>query len=302
LSNNIKNTQKLLKNVTFLQVSGDELLEQLYGKEDNLEAVQFAVNPHQKQSIGLVPPSPYDERLYYESVNNHNILWHKLRIHKRSVSKDKLNDAVQQRLNELGMTEDSYDEEDFKSFIDSVESSLLPNANYTNKDVLFNIDATTGSLKVFSASNAEVEVVTSIVETILGEMEGLEVETVTIDSLSDTLTAMLIDSSLPDPIEWGSKLLLVNPDTKAKGSLDNQSVASLEAHTMIETGKYWKSGKFVYDGFITFELNDESKLKGLTFDNTIECPTEEETFEQTLIYVDLEVGNLYSNLQEKLKG
>ena len=71
---------------------------------------------------------------------------------------------------------------------------------------------------------------------------------------------------------------------------------------MIEANKYWKSGKFVYDGFITFELNDESKLKGLTFDNTIECQTEEETFEQTLIYVDLEVTALYSDLQDKLKG
>ncbi len=302
MSNNIKNTQKLLKNVTFLQVSGDELLEQLIDADDNVNAVQFTINPHQKQSIGLVPPSPYEDCLSYTSPNSAKTFWYKLRIHKRSVSKDKLNDAVQQRLNELGLTEDSYDEEDFKSFIDSVESSLLPNANYTNKDVLFNIDAITGSLKVFSASNAEVEIVTSIVETILGEMEGLEVSAVTIDGLSDTLTAMLIDNSLPDPLEWGSKLLLVNPDTKAKGSLDNQAVDSVEAHKMIEANKYFKTGKFVYDGFITFELNDESKLKGLTFDNTIECETEEEIFEQTLIYVDLEVGSLYSSLQEKLKG
>jgi len=302
LSNNIKNTQKLLKNVTFLQVSGDELLEQLIDADDNVNAVQFTINPHQKQSIGLVPPSPYEDCLSYTSPNSAKTFWYKLRIHKRSVSKDKLNDAVQQRLNELGMTEDSYDEEDFKSFIDSVESSLLPDANYTNKDVLFNIDAITGSLKVFSASNAEVEVVTSIVETILGEIEGLEVNVVTIDSLSDTLTAMLIDSSLPDPLEFGSKVLLVDPDTKAKGTLTGQCSDTDEVHKMINSNKYWKSGSFVYDGYINFELNDESKLKGLTFDNTIECPTEEETFEQTLIYVDLEVGNLYNNLQEKLKG
>ncbi len=301
MSNNIKNTQKLLKNVTFLKVNGDELLEQMYGKEDNLEAVQFTVNPHQKQSIGLVPPSPYDERLFYESPNKHNLLWYKLRIHKRSVSKDKLNDAVQQRLNDLGMTEESYDEEDFKSFIDSVESSLLSDANYTNKDVLFNIDAISGSLKVFSASNAEVEVVVSVVETILGEMEGLAVELVTIDGLSDTLTAMLIDSSLPDPMEFGNSILLVNPENKSKGKLDNQCADSTETHKLIESGKYFKTGKFVYDGFITFELNDESKLKGLTFDNTIDCETEEETFEKTLIYVDLEVGVLYSDLQDKLK-
>ena len=201
MSNNIKNTQKLLKNVTFLKVSGDDLLDMLIDASLNLEAVQFTVNPHQKQSIGLVTPSTYEDCLFYSSMNSAKTFWYKLRIHKRSVSKDKLNDAVQQRLNDLGMTEESYDEEDFKSFIDSVESSLLPNANYTNKDVLFSIDAISGSLKVFSASNAEVEVVTSAVETILGEMEGLEVRVVTIDGLSDTLTAMLIDNSLPDPLE-----------------------------------------------------------------------------------------------------
>ncbi len=301
MSNNIKNTQKLLKNVTFLKVSGDDLLDTLIHADDDLAALQFTVNSHQKQSIGLVPPSPYEDCLPYTSPNSAKTFWYKLRIHKRSVSKDKLNDAVQQRLNELGMTEDSYDEEDFKNFIDSVESSLLPNANYTNKDVLFNIDAITGSLKVFSASNAEVEIVTSIVETILGEMEGLAVELVTIDGLSDTLTAMLIDNSLPEPMEFGNDILLVDTTTKAKGTLQGQCSDTSEVHKMIEEGKLWRKGKFVYDGYINFELNDESKLKGVSFYQDIECETEEETFELLLIETDLTIGNLYSDLQDKLK-
>jgi DNA recombination-dependent growth factor C len=299
--NNIKATAALLKNATLGKVSGDDLLETLFGNEDNLEGLRFVVAPHHKQSIGLAPPSPYDERLHYDSPNSPHILWFKLMIQKRSVSKDKLNDAVQQRLLALGMTEEGYEEEDFKSFIDSVESSLLPDANYTNKQVLFSLNVNDGTLLIYSASAVEVDLCVQLLETILGEVDGLEIDIVGNSGLSDTLTAMLIDDSLCEPLEWGSKLLLVDPDTKAKGSLDNQSVASVEAHTMIEAGKQYKTGKFLYDGYIKFELNDEYRLKGLAFDGTVEAGTEEESFEMTLAYVNLEVSNLYGFLSGNLK-
>ena len=297
----MSNIKTLLKNATLGKVQGDGLLETLFGNEDNLESLRFVVAPHQKQSIGLVPPSPYDERLSYDSPNSSHIVCYKLMIQKRSVSKDKLNDAVQQRLLDLGMTEGDYEEEDFKSLIDSVESSLLPNANYTNKCVLFSLNVNDGTLVVYSASNVEVELCVQLLETILGEADGLEIDILGNSGLSDTLTAMLIDNSLCEPLEWGSKLLLVDPDTKAKGSLDNQSVASVEAHTMIEAGKQFKTGKFIYDGYIKFELNDEFRLKGVAFDGTVEAETEEETFEMTLTYVNLEVSNLYRFLGGNLK-
>jgi DNA recombination-dependent growth factor C len=296
---NIKTTAALLKNATLCKVSGDDLAESLFGKA--LEGLRFVVAPHQKQSIGLVPPSPYDERLHYDNPNSSHIVWYKLNIQKRSVSKDKLNDAVQQRLLDLGMTEEAYEEEDFKSFIDSVESSLLPDANYTNKQVLFSLNVNDGALLIYSASAGEVDLCVQLLETILGDVDGLEIDIVGNSGLSDTLTAMLIDDSLVEPLEWDSKLLLVNPNTKAKGTLDNQAVDSVEAHKMIEQGKYWKSGKFLYDGYIKFELNDEYRLKGLSFDGTIEAETEGETFEMTLAYVNLEVSNLYGFLSGNLK-
>jgi DNA recombination-dependent growth factor C len=288
-----------LKNLTVLQLT-DTRLENLLN-EDTQQRFAFRCIPSHKESIGLVPiKDTWDEYL----TQLEGKLWFSVNFHKRSVSKDKVKDVAHERFLSLVdsgeySSVDSIDKETKEDIMDAVEASLLPDANYSNKSVLSCLNPKDNRLYVFSASSKEVDTMKNILIG-MDVVEGEDIEQVQVDNLSDTMTSMLIDNSLVEPMEWGDKIILVGED-KSKGMLDKNSVEGKECHAMIEAGKMFTQGKFAYDGFITGEITKEFVFKGLSFDSNMEGEDEDDTLCKTLIYTITELSLMVKDLEDKLK-
>jgi DNA recombination-dependent growth factor C len=286
-----------LKNLTVLQA---EELNTDNLTNENAEHYTFKCIPSHKESTGLIPiKDTWDEYL----TELEGKVWFNTNFHKRSVSKDKVKDVSMERLLKLVESGeyssiDAIDKDTVEDIMVAVEASLLPDANYNNKSILSCIDLTDNRLYIFSASPKEVETIECILCS-MGVVELDNINKVQVDNLSDTLTSMLIDNSLVDPLEWGDKIVLTGED-KSKGMLDKNSVEGKECHAMIEAGKMFSQGKFVYDGYITFELDSNFTFKGLAFDSKVEGEDEDDTLCKTLIYTITELKPMVYNLEEKL--
>lgn len=267
----------------------------------NLEQLSLIILPSKKVSYGFVSVKDSWQELLHRQ---NNLYWLNVRVHTRRISKDRLEDAVKERCEQLvdlgeWSDVDDIDKDTLKDIAEAMEFMLLPNTtNYSNKNILICVDIETGLVYIDTPNKIQSDLVSDLLQTAIG-VEGITFNKVSIPNLSETVTKLLTEDSLPDPIEWGEKIVLVDDDTKQKGILDKQYIHCTECEKMIQSGKSFKEGKFIYDGLFQFTLTDDFIFKGINFERTIEGEDEDDTFMKTLDYVGMELGSVVSGLLGK---
>lgn len=282
-----------------LQLSNPIDIEQLDG---NIYNLMFIQRNNAKSCLGYVPLKDGWDTLYHTQDGN---LFLRVKLHEKKISKDKLNDAISNRIQDiknhgislyLGREAEELTKEDKESIAWEVEQSLYPTADYKNNyvtvvivDYINNVSPT---MLIDNTSNKLVESSLELVQKALND-DGLVLQQQYVNDVVEKLTEIVSSKrKLVEPFELGNKTVLLNTETKEKATIDKQDPLSDEVQEHISSGKTVQQLGLTYDGILSFVLDKDSNYKGIKFDMEFEGEDEEEVFNSFLFYSVKELTNM----------